>query len=70
MYRIMELKNKKNGLYSFQTEVVNGKNKYVEFTDLKDVDAYIEKLLNDEGYAKADLLVVNVVDYKVSADIQ
>lgn len=72
MYRIMLLTQKKvneASTYQFFTEKVLNQYTIYEANTLEELDEKIEQLLNDEGYAKEQLVPVQIVDYKVSADI-
>ncbi|MBR1526323.1 MAG: hypothetical protein IJ640_06650 [Prevotella sp.] len=39
----------------------------VEFADEEALDEKVEAMLNDEGYAKSDFIVVKYIDYKIEA---
>lgn len=73
MYRIMIVKSKKdkdkyNSLYQFLTYTSEDLTIPIEFSDIASLDAFVEKLLDEGGYAKSDFIVVKVVDYKVKAE--
>ena len=74
MYRIMLVKSKRDNyasLYQWLTEEVveDEENiiKPVEFETEAELDAKVESMLNDEGYAKSDFIVVKNIDYKIDA---
>ena len=70
MYRIMVVKIKKDGyesLYQFLTTTVDGVTSPLELKDSDELDRQVEKMLNEDGYAKADFIVVKVVDYSIDA---
>lgn len=67
-YRVMFLLSKKenlNDLYKFATTEIDGKVFYREFTTLEEADAYIETLLNQQGYSKEDILLVREKEFEV-----
>ena len=71
MYRIMVVKSKKdkyNSPYQFLTNDNAGITIPIEFPDLTSLDVFVEKLLDEGGYAKSDFIVVKVIDYKVKAE--
>lgn len=71
-YRIMLAVSKKDNyetLYQYKTTEVDGEIKPKEFSTEQELDAYVENLLNKEGYSKSDFIIVSVVDYNVEADI-
>ena len=73
MYRIMIVKSKKdkdkyNSLYQFLPYTSEDLTIPIEFSDIASLDAFVEKLLDEGGYAKSDFIVVKVVDYKVKAE--
>ena len=68
MYRIMLMKSKKDNyasLYQFMTTTTEGVNKPLELEDNAALDAKVEDMLNNGGYAKSDFIIVQVVDYDV-----
>lgn len=75
MYRIMLIKTKKDNyasLYNWLTEEVDdGEGNTVvaplEYETEELLDAKVESMLNDEGYAKADFIVVKLIDYTITA---
>lgn len=70
MYRIMVVKTKKDGyesLYQFLTTTVDGVTSPLELKNSDELDRQVEKMLNEDGYAKADFIVVKVVDYSIDA---
>lgn len=67
-YRIMFLLSKKenlNDLYKFDTTEIDGEVFYREFSTLEEADAYIETLLNQQGYSKEDILLVREKEFNV-----
>lgn len=69
-YKIMVKKADRenyDSLYKFLTTTVDGVVKPVEFATREEMDVKVEKMLNDEGYSKADFIIVNVVDYTIDA---
>ena len=70
MYRIMIAQSKRDNygtLYQYLTTTVDGVVSPLELGSKEDLDAKIEKMLNDDGYAKDDFIVVQVVDYTIDA---
>ena len=74
MYRIMLVKSKRDNyasLYQWLTEevTVNEKTeiKPVEYETEQELDQKVESMLNDEGYAKSDFIIVKFVDYTIDA---
>lgn len=71
MYRIMLVKTKKDdyaSLYQYLTTTVDGVVSPAEFADKEALDAKVEEMLNTEGYAKADFIIVHVIDYTIDAN--
>lgn len=67
-YRVMFLLSKKenlNDLYKFATTEIDGEVFYREFSTLEEADAYIETLLNQQGYSKEDILLVREKEFNV-----
>ena len=67
-YRIMVVaakKDKNNSLYKY---LLDGDKPYEAIT-LDEIDAKIEKMLNVEGYAKSDFIVVNELEFNVFANV-
>jgi hypothetical protein len=61
-------KSKYDALYQFLT-YTNGELVIpIEFSDITSLDTFVEKLLDEGGYAKSDFIVVKVIDYKVKAE--
>ena len=74
MYRIMLVKSKRDNyasLYQWLTEEVTVNEeteiKPVEYETEQELDQKVESMLNDEGYAKSDFIIVKFVDYKIDA---
>ena len=70
MYRIMIVTSHRNNyesLYKYLTTTVDGVVTPVEIETKEQLDARIEKMLNEDGYAKKDFIVVQVVDYSIDA---
>ena len=74
MYRIMLVKSKRDNyasLYQWLTEEVTVDEeteiKPVEYETEQELDQKVESMLNDEGYAKSDFIIVKFVDYKIDA---
>lgn len=74
MYRIMLVKSKRDNyasLYQWLTEEVTVDEeteiKPVEYETEQELDEKVESMLNDEGYAKSDFIIVKFVDYKIDA---
>ena len=73
MYRIMIVKSHRDNyksLYSWMTESrtsSNGEIKQlpVEFETEEEIDAKVEDMLNNGGYAKSDFIVVKYIDYTI-----
>ena len=74
MYRIMLVKSKRDNyasLYQWLTEEVTideeTEIRPIEFETEQELDEKVESMLNDEGYAKSDFIIVKFVDYKIDA---
>ena len=74
MYRIMLVKSKRDNyasLYQWLTEVVTVDEETeirpVEYETEQELDQKVESMLNDEGYAKSDFIIVKFVDYTIDA---
>jgi len=75
MYRIMIVKSKRGeeSLYQFLTTVKQDESTGadvivpVELEDADELDEFVEKMLNDDGYAKSDFIIVKIVDYTIDA---
>ena len=74
MYRIMLVKSKRDNyasLYQWLTEEVTideeTEIRPVEFETEQELDEKVESMLNDEGFAKNDFIIVKFVDYKIDA---
>lgn len=70
MYRIMVAQSKRKNfetLYQYLTTSVDGVVSPLELNSKDELDAKIEKMLNDDGYAKDDFIVVQIVDYTIDA---
>lgn len=69
-YRIMTAQSKRTNyasLYQYLTTTVDGVVSPLEFATKSDLDAKIEKMLNEDGYAKDDFIVAQVIDYTIDA---
>jgi hypothetical protein len=60
-------RNNYESLYKYLTTTVDGVVTPVEIETKEQLDARIEKMLNEDGYAKKDFIVVQVVDYSIDA---
>ena len=76
MYRIMIVKSKRDNyasLYQYLTTTVTDEETgeeqtvIVEFSDEAALDEQVEKMLNEDGFAKADFIIVKQVDYQIDA---
>ena len=70
MYRIMIAQSKRENfasLYQYLTTNVDGDVSPLELESKEELDARIEKMLNEDGYSKDDFIVVEVVDYTIDA---
>lgn len=76
MYRIMIVKSKRDNyasLYQYLTTAVTdeetGEEQTVvaEFADDTALDKQVEKMLNEDGFAKADFIIVKHIDYQIDA---
>lgn len=70
MYRIMIAQSKRKNfetLYQYLTTNIDGVISPLELKSKEEPDARIEKMLNEDGYAKDDFIVVQVVDYMIDA---
>lgn len=54
-------------LYQYLTTVVDGVVSPVEVDGTEALDAQVEMMLNEQGYAKDDFLIVKVIDYTIDA---
>ena len=71
MYRIMLLKSKREkfaSLYQWLTQTGDdGEIFPVELETEDELDAKIEEMLNNGGYAKSDFIVVKLINYTIDA---
>lgn len=76
MYRIMIVKSKRDNyasLYQYLTTTVTdeetGEEQTViaEFADEAALDKQVEKMLNEDGFAKADFIIVKHINYQIDA---
>ena len=70
MYNIMIAQSKRDNyasLYQFLTSDISGEISPLELKTKEELDERIEKMLNEDGYAKSDFIVVQVIDYTVDA---
>ena len=74
MYRIMLVKSKRDNyasLYQWLTHEVTEDDvttvEPVEFETEQALDEFVETMLNDEGYAKSDFVIVKLIDYTIDA---
>ena len=78
MYRIMLVKSKRDNyasLYTWLTEEVidteaedqASEIKPMEFETEEQLDEQVEKMLNEDDYAKSDFIVVKYIDYRIDA---
>lgn len=75
MYRILTVYSKKDNYQSLYqlmtTEGTDGDGNVItvplELADKSELDAKVESMLNDEGYAKSDFMVVQYIDYNIDA---
>lgn len=75
MYRIMIVKSKKNEEYLYQFLLATKKDLAtgldvlapVELATVGELDSYVEKMLNEDGYAKSDFIIVKCIDYTIDA---
>ena len=75
MYKILLVDKKCDEIientYRWYTQI-NPETQQIEIytaANLQDVDTQVEKMLNEEGYAKSDFIIVSTVDYTVFANI-
>lgn len=70
MYRIMIAQAKRDNyetLYKYLTTNVDGAIAPLEINSKEELDKRIEQMLNEDGYAKSDFIIVKVVDYTIDA---
>lgn len=70
MYRIMIAQAKRDNyetLYKYLTTNVDGVIAPLEISSKDELDKRIEKMLNEDGYAKTYFIIVKVVDYTIDA---
>ena len=72
MYRIMLVKSKRDNFASLYqwlttTDEQTGEVTPIEFETEEALDAQVEKMLNEDGYAKQDFIVVKFIDYTIDA---
>lgn len=71
MYRIMLAKSKRDNfdtLYQFMTTTIDGVTTPFELETKEALDTKVEKMLNTDGYSKADFIIVEVIDYSIDAN--
>lgn len=69
-YRFLIVKSQRpdyTSLYQYLTTNIDGVVQPVEVDGTAALDIQVEKMLNQQGYAKDDFLIVNVVDYTIDA---
>lgn len=69
-YRFLICKSKKpdyGSLYQYLTTVVDGVVSPVEVEGESALDTQVERMLNEQGYAKGDFIIVSVIDYTIDA---
>lgn len=69
-YRFLIAKSKKPNyasIYQYLTTIVDDVIYPVEVEGSEALDVQVEKMLNEQGYAKDDFLIVRVVDYTIDA---
>lgn len=54
-------------LYKYLTTNIDGEVIPLELGSKEALDKRVEKMLNEEGYAKGDFIIVRVVDYTIDA---
>ena len=54
-------------MYKYLTKNIYGTVVPVEITSKEELDTTVRKMLNEDGYAKDDFLIVKVVDYTIDA---
>lgn len=74
MYRIMLVKSKRDNyasLYQWMTHEVTNQDvttvEPVEFETEQALDTFVETMLNNDGYAKSDFVIVKLIDYTIDA---
>ena len=70
MYRIMLVKSKRDNfasLYQWLTETGDEGVVPVEFETEDELDAKVEDMLDNGGYAKSDFIAVKLVNYTIDA---
>lgn len=70
MYRIMRTQSKRKNFESLYQYITTNEDSVItplELATKEELDARIEKMLNEDGYAKDDFIVVQVVDYSIDA---
>lgn len=70
MYRIMTVQSKRSNygsLYQYMTTTVDNVVSPLEISTKEALDAKVEKMLNEDGYAKDDFIIVEVIDYTIDA---
>lgn len=70
MFSIMTAVSKRDNnetLYKFLNTTVDNVTKPVELKDRNELDARVEKMLNEEGYSKDDFIIVTLTNYKIDA---
>ena len=69
-YRFLINKSKKpdyGSLYQYLTTSIDGVILPVEVEGEAALDTQVERMLNEQGYAKDDFIIVKVVDYTIDA---
>ena len=71
MYRILIVKSQRDNyasLYQYLTTTDEDGNVVpVECETTEELDALVESMLNNDGYAKSDFIVVKQIDYTIDA---
>ena len=69
-YRIMTVVSARDNyqsLYKYMTTTIDGETIPLELQTKEDLDAKVEKLLNEDGLAKKDFIIVQEIDYSIDA---
>lgn len=56
-------------LFQFMTTVTDKEQKLVSFESDEELDEFVEKMINEDGYAKSDFVIVSVKDFHLTSDI-
>ena len=70
MYRVMVVASRRENcgtLYKLLTHTVDEETVPIEIETKEELDIFVEKLLNEEGFSKDDFIIIDYIDYSIDA---